>query len=550
MDLFLYGILSLLLGGTLALLLPDNWKVRTLALFSLVGLVLILVPSFIVLFSNRPMTMGSGFLSLRADASAAFFQMMFSSLFFFTVVYTAGFLKRVKSPAEISFSLFFLDLAVVCLLMLTVASNAVAFLLIWQMLILSVFFALVSGRARDGYRKALRYLVLLETGFVFILVALISLSVRSGSLEMAAYGNVLGDVFFSDIMLALLFVGFGFSAGWMVKAWSGTFLPLEAVLATLFSAAGIFGFIRMLALVPSYGVTLVVIVVVLSAAAALWGAVRSASQVELYSFLANSAVLYYGMAGLGMGVGLAGIYFRNDMMALLGFASALFQTVNHAISKLLAYFSAGSAFSGMYAVSLTRPFGPIRSDHAASIYFIIALMSLLGLPVLNGFINFFMVSSGIISVAEHGLFQSILLPVMLAAIVLPLTLMIPAYSRLIGNVGQGVSGRTRPKKQRGWLSSGFTFLSLAILVFTTGLFPQYIAIFAVNPASDLARVSPAISDHNIMAVFSAVFNSLNMVTKTLLIFLGLALLLYLVRLFFLTKKEIDGTALSGKRKKA
>lgn len=550
MDLFLYGILSLLIGGALALLLPEKWKIRALAFFSLAGFILVLIPSFIVLFTNRTIALGSGVFSLRTDALAAFFQMMFSSVFFFTVLYSAGYLKRRKSPADISFMLFFMDLIVICLLMLTVVANTPAFLLTWQAMLLAVFFAIVSGRASDGYRKALRYLVFLEAGFVCILTAVIIMSSRSGSLELASFGLEGKTSLFTDAMLALLFVGFGSTAGWMAKAWSGIFLPLESTLAALLTAAGIFGFMRMLNCFPAIGPLLVVILIILSIAAAVWGAVRSALQKEWYSFLAGNSILYYGMAGLGIAIGLAGVLFKNDMMSVLGFASALFQTVNHAIAKSLAYYGAGSAFPELKTVALDRPRGSNRGSASASLFLIISLLALAGLPMLNGFINYFMVSSAIVSGVDRGLLQAFLVPALVIGVLLPVLFMVPAYIRIIGDLVLGQNGDVKARKTlkvRGWLVSGVASFIMTALVLATGIFPQYAAIFAVNPASDLAKIAPALSDHTVMSVFSSLFNSLNMITKSLLTFIALALILYLVRIFALTKREFEGARLTRRK---
>ena len=52
MDLFLFGFLSLLIGGLCAFLLPAPWKTRALLFFSFTALVLTLVAAIRLLLQD------------------------------------------------------------------------------------------------------------------------------------------------------------------------------------------------------------------------------------------------------------------------------------------------------------------------------------------------------------------------------------------------------------------------------------------------------------------------------------------------------------------
>lgn len=545
MDLFLYGILSLFTGGVLALLLPEKWKIRALILFSFIGLALVLLPAIIVLFSNRELVLGQGMFRLRIDSQAAFFQITIIWVFFFTVIYTAGCLKRRKAPSDFSFPLFFMTLFAICLLVLTAVSNAAAFLLAWQAMILALFFAsLPSARGKDGVRDAFKRLFFLEGGFACVLGAVIILCVCSGGTELDLIGINEGAALWSDAALALLFAGFSLNAGWLPRSRSNIFPPLNSLQGSLLCLAGIFGFVRILNGVPAAGTLLVAAVLALSAAVAVWGAVRASRERELFSFLSRSGASYYGMAGMGIGVGLAGLLLGNNLMSALGFASALFQAANHAIAKSLAYYAVGDAFPGAWEIPQEKLRGMIGKNISASLFLITALLALAGIPLFNGFISAFLVSSSVVSVTGNGLLAAFLVPALVTGVLLPMFVMLPAYARIIVNMASGQDGKTKVRrpKQKGRSLTGFASAAMALLVMITGIFPQFAALLTVNPSSDLARIGRVFTDHTVLTVFSREFNSLNMISKTLLTFLGMALILYLIRVFALTKKEFESSA--------
>ena len=78
---------------------------------------------------------------------------------------------------------------------------------------------------------------------------------------------------------------------------------------------------------------------------ALYGILYALAQRDLKKLLAYSSIENIGIIGLGIGLGMIGLAYGNQLVAMLGFAGGILHILNHSIFKELMFFGAGSVYN-------------------------------------------------------------------------------------------------------------------------------------------------------------------------------------------------------------
>ena len=104
---------------------------------------------------------------------------------------------------------------------------------------------------------------------------------------------------------------------------------------------GIYGILRTLLIigVPSKFVSYVVLVI--AVISALYGVLYAITQHDIKRLLAYHSIENIGIIGIGIAIGMLGLAYGNNIVALLGFSGAILHVINHSIFKELLFFAAG-----------------------------------------------------------------------------------------------------------------------------------------------------------------------------------------------------------------
>ncbi|MGI6537559.1 MAG: complex I subunit 5 family protein [Caldicoprobacterales bacterium] len=251
---------------------------------------------------------------------------------------------------------------------------------------------LVSSRKGHGAAKAaFNYLILATLGSALVLGGIGFIYILTGHLNMEFASAELGRVWQSSphtvwMALSFLFVGFGVKAAlfplhvWLPDAHSMAPSPASALLSGLAIKGYIISFMKILyvifghTLMQEYGIYRILILI--GMVAIIIGSLSALLQKRLKRRLAFSTVAQVGYLFLGLGLA--------NKEGLMG---TLLYLVSHAVIKSLLFLAAGAVISATGKENIRDLAGVGRKMPIAMGTFTIASLSLIGLPLLSGFIG-------------------------------------------------------------------------------------------------------------------------------------------------------------------
>jgi len=172
---------------------------------------------------------------------------------------------------------------------------------------------------------------------------------------------------------------------WLPEAHPAAPSPISAILSGLVVNVGVYALIRFLYTVYGGQLTpglahvvsvLSVIVIVLGAVSALFGALMMNVQKDVKRLIAYSTIMHMGYLFMAVGLGTE-----------LGLQAALFHLVNHAIAKALLFLAAGLFIHAVGSRNIEDLSGLGRRMPVTTFSLAIATLSLVGIPPLNIFFS-------------------------------------------------------------------------------------------------------------------------------------------------------------------
>ncbi len=221
-------------------------------------------------------------------------------------------------------------------------------------------------------------------------------------------GNAEATAYWNKVQL---WVFLGLSAGFAIKVPLmpfHTWLPLahtEAPTAGSVDLAGVllkigaYGFLRLcIPLCPdislSLGLPLITAVAVLGI---VYGALCAYAQDDVKKLIAYSSVSHLGLCMLGM-----------FSLTMVGVQGSLFQMINHGISTPALFLLIGMLYERYHTRKLSDYSGMASRMPLFAVLLVIACLSSVGLPGLNGFIGEFLCLGGILQYEEYNLHRMLL----------------------------------------------------------------------------------------------------------------------------------------------
>jgi len=252
-------------------------------------------------------------------------------------------------------------------------------------------YGLISlGRDRRALTAAFQYLVMGTIGATFILIGIGLLYLMTGTLNLAHLAELLPAVAETRTVragLAFLTVGIGLKLAlfplhlWLPNAYAYAPSVVSALLAASATKVALYALIRVL--FTLFGAALVFdtlgvqqILLPLAALGVLACSTVAIFQRDLKRLLAYSSVAQVGYMLLGVGLGSVG-----------GLAAALNHLFNHALMKGALFMALGAVCYRLGSVQLRDLAGIGRRMPWTMAAFLIAALSLLGVPLTAGFVS-------------------------------------------------------------------------------------------------------------------------------------------------------------------
>ncbi len=368
--------------------------------------------------------------------------------------------KIIKGREKLFYSLFLLQQTAI--LGVFVSLDLILYYGFWELSLIPMAVLIAYFGRKEGPKTALKFFLFTFIPSAPLLVAILWLYAQTGSFDYTALQQaiLMGSLPAGALCWVALAFLFAFAVkvpvvplhGWLADAFSDAPVALAMIIA---GKLGLYSMLRFhVALFPVQSHAVAQWMVALAVIGILYGACLALVQRDFWRLAAYAALSHLSFAVLG-------IYGFTQF----GLAGAVYQTINHGVTDG-AFLLLLGIFELRYGSSEINSYGGVagRLPKTAT-FFVITGLSLVGLPMLNGFVSEFLILSGTFTGYSRSWAAVATLGVILSA----------AYMlNLIQKLFYGPEGeltRTKPAVDLG-LGEFATLSILAILMLFLGLAPN------------------------------------------------------------------------------
>ena len=430
---------------------------------------------------------------LSLDGLSAFFILIISLISWLAIIYSKGYLaKYVEQGKSVNSHYFFFNLFIMSMISVVLSQNVFAFLISWEIMSFSSFLLMLfEGNEQKVRKTAMRYLVTMHIGVLFLMAGFIILNIKTGSIWFFDYS---GQV--TPVIYALLFIGFGIKAGlvplhtWLPKAHPVAPSHVSALMSGVMIKTGIYGILRMTQLLNEPSLIVGYSVLAVGLVSALLGILYGTGQRDFKKLLAYSSVENMGIIILALGLGLLGIAYHNVGLKSLGFLGCFMHILNHAVFKPLMFFAAGAVYNKTHTKDMEKLGGLAKVMPKTSICFLIGSLALCALPPFNGFVSEFLIYYGFLNSFNTPNYLLIIVMILaMAGLAFVGTTAVVAFSSAYSTIflGSGRSELATNVKSDVPITMTGPMIVLVVALILIGLFPQYSILIIGGATSDLVR---------------------------------------------------------------
>jgi len=327
--------------------------------------------------------------------------------------------------------------------LLVIAHDSVLFMIAWEVMAISAFFAAtVEDDSLQVRHAGLVYLIATHIGTMFLLAMFALWRYTTGSFELNPMQSDSSAV--AGTLFILAVIGFGFKAGlmplhvWLPGAHANAPSHVSAVMSAVMLKMGIYGIVRMTSLFPSVELWWGGMLVIIGAVTGIAGIAFAIGQQDIKRILAYSSIENIGIILLGLGCALVGKYYGSVSIMAIALGGTLLHVWNHSIFKSLLFMNAGAVIHAVHSRDIEMMGGLGKRMPLTMLLFVTGAVAICALPPLNGFISEWLIYIGFFQTLDVGntrSFTAIPLGVVALAAIGPLA--IACFVKMLGTVFLG-----------------------------------------------------------------------------------------------------------------
>jgi len=359
-------------------------------------------------------------LNIEIDKLSAFFILVINFTILTGILYAKGYLKpyfNKKSKTEFALHYFSFLWLHISMLLVVMFRDALAFLVIWEIMSLSSFFLVIfESEKKDTIKIGIKYLIQMHIGVVFLMLAFIWAYVQTGAGfsfdDLAVYFQTHNPFY----LFILFFIGFGIKAGfiplhsWLPHAHPAAPSHVSGVMSGVMIKMGIYGILRVLTYIHHDLFYIGIFILIISLLSGLIGVSLAIVQHDVKKLLAYHSIENIGIIGIGIGLGTIGLAENLPFLAALGFGGGILHVLNHSLFKSLLFYTAGSVYQQTHTRNIEQLGGLIKKMPKTALFFLLGALAISGLPPFNGFISEFLIYTGMFkSLYSANLFTNVVL---------------------------------------------------------------------------------------------------------------------------------------------
>ena len=307
----------------------------------------------------------------------------------------------------------------------------------FEMMLTASYVLLTLGGRAEQVRSGMTYVVISLVASALFITALAFLYAATGTVNMADLATKIPELptGIQSAFAVLLFVVFGIKAAvfplffWLPDSYPIAPSPITAVFAGLLTKIGIYALIRTETLFFSSAARPGTLFLVVAGATMVVGVLGAIAQDEVKRILSFTIVSQIGYMVMGLG-----------LFTVAGLAAAVYSIVHHIIVKTTLFLTGGLIEHAGGSSRLRRVGGMMRSTPFLAAVFLLAALSLVGVPPFSGFIaKLGLVEAGVASE------EYVIVGISLLVSLLTLVAMIRIWTGVFWSPAEEPAGSTPPR---------------------------------------------------------------------------------------------------------
>ena len=277
------------------------------------------------------------------------------------------------------------------------AANLVLFYVFWELMLIPMALLIGVWGGENRVYAAVKFFIYTMAGSVLMLAAILIIYLKTGETSLEALStNNLSNL--SPDLQAFLFFAFALSFAikipifpvhtWLPDAHTEAPTAGSVILAGVMLKMGTFGFIRYcIPFYPAIALEYQNFIMLLSVIGIVYGALVAMVQKDGKKLIAYSSVSHLGFCLLGL------MTFTEE-----GVLGGMIQMINHGVSTGMLFLMIGMIYERTHTRLIADYGGIAKIIPMYALFFMIAMLSSVGLPGMNGFVGEFLVLLGTLKV--------------------------------------------------------------------------------------------------------------------------------------------------------